>query len=61
MMAPAAAASSPPRTIASSTGMCQSFTNWAAASAPAPAKMICDSHSIPPSPVTTVKVRKVMP
>ena len=28
--------------------------------APPPAKMICDSHSIPPSPVTTVNERKAM-
>ena len=60
MIAPTTAAITPPRTSASSTGTCHTVTNWAAASAPAPAKMICDSHSIPPSPVTTVKVRKVI-
>ena len=60
MTAPATAAITPPRTSASRTGTCQTVTNWAAAIAPAPAKMVWESHSIPPSPVTTVKVRKVI-
>ena len=40
--------------------MCHALANWAAARAPAPAKMICESYSIPPSPVTMVKVRNAI-
>ncbi len=57
-MAPTTAMMIPAKTMASRTGTCQTETNCAAASAPPPAKMICESHSIPPSPVTTVKERK---
>ena len=58
---PATAATTPAEDRSpASTGTCQTVANWAAASAPPPAKMICESQSMPPSPVTTVKVRNVM-
>ncbi len=59
-MAPAMAMVIPPRRTANSTGRCHNVTNCAVAMAPPPAKMTWDSHSIPPSPVTTVKERKAM-
>ena len=58
-IAPIAPATSPPTTAAASTGQPWLFANWVAVMAPTPAKVIWQSQSIPPSPVTIVHDKKI--
>ena len=60
MTTPIAAAITPPPMIAARTGQPCSVANCAVASAPTPAKVIWQSQSMPPSPVTSVYERKTM-
>ena len=48
---------SAPARIASHTGHPESVASFAAVKAPIPASVTCASESMPPSPMTTVKVR----
>ena len=57
MTTPMAAAITPPAMTAASTGHPCSVASWPVASAPTPAKVIWQSHNIPPSPVTSVYER----
>ena len=58
-MTPMARATRPPATTAARTGQPWLLASWAVVSAPTPAKVIWQSQSMPPSPVTIVQDRKM--
>ena len=51
----------PPATTASRTGHPWSLANWAVVSPPTPPKVILQSQTIPPSPMTNVNDSKITP
>ncbi len=61
MMSPIGSATSPPTTMAARTGHPWLVASCDAVSAPTPAKVIWHSQIMPPSPVTRVKDKKMMP
>ncbi len=58
-MSPMTMATTPPARTATSTGQPWLVANSAVVKAPIPAKVIWQSHSMPPSPVTSVQERKI--
>ena len=61
MMSPMGRATRPPTTMAARTGQPWLVASWDAVRPPTPAKVIWQSQIMPPSPVTRVKDKKMMP